>query len=413
MFRLVVRFENMAEEETHKASGDKESAESIKRICLFCDEPATSAEHFILSAIGGTKKPRIVCVRHNGDVNRLCDEPLIRQLGFFVHALHVKKDRSNSRQEGGDRGASIEGVDAYGNRYVVDRDRVPQLPPKVQVVERDVNGRPRLIVASTAEAAKKFIKSTGADPSTVKVEERTEALGPLNFSLELGDPSGFPGILKIAYEYVRGYLVGETISRGDEKFIHPALLEGTDASDFVRWLPFTMLPGGGEAEFFSHRLVAWFDGVETLVIVELFNCLPFVVRLPGVKIQEPALFIQGIQGEQPLTDTMRPVPTWSFKDVPEHAQPSMMPEFKKRSGVIVESLQFDIFITAVTKALIARLTNHPETPDHDFPALIVADCERSAGQALELGVEDAIKNLVPALLAYLRAAKATGQDHTV
>lgn len=348
------------------------------------------------SGLGGVRKPKILCEFHNNKMSELCDTPLIEQLAFFVHALKVVKDR-------GEPGVPLTGVMPDGSKMHVDRDQVPR--PPVEVLERSEDGRPVKVSGPTREAMRKFAKSMGLNPNLIDFEERSEALPPLKYALTFGDQAGLRGILKIGYEFVRGALGARAGSVENEKIVHDALLHSADSLALARWLPFEFLPPETEAEYFSHRLFAWTDGEATLVIVELFSTLPFVVRIPGVILDQPAYYIQGIHGQQPICGSFEHPPKWHWADIPEHAQPAMFEEFKKRTGAIIESMQFSSLISMAMQALIDAIVSKSAAADDAIIAAAVIAIDARLAVPMEDRVRQIVETFGRAMLPTLRQAR--------
>lgn len=364
----------------------------MQRTCLFCDDPATSLEHFFPQGLGGIWKIPILCPEHNRFIGNHCDEPLVESMSFFVHALRIK------RADG--RGIPIKGIDANGKEFVVDTDHKPQLPG-VEIIERTPDNRPSKAAAPTEKQVKKLLKSMGVDPSDAIFVQQTEPPPTLNFSLQLGGVEAFRGVLKIAYEFVRGYLESPSIDALSEAKIHEAILEDGDTHQFVRWLPYEMLPGGDEFPEFSSRIAAWYDGDETLVIVEFFNCIPFVVRLPGIAVSRPELYIQSVHGGDPATGTMNPPPAWHFSDVPAHAQPLMMAEFEKRVQPILKTMQAMMYVVPIATSIGKAYEADANATEQEFIDEARRALEAEVGRALSEAERKMCDDMVSAILPML------------
>lgn len=370
------------------------------RPCLYCLEAADSLEHFIPSGIGGMRALPILCKQHNQLVAKRCDAPLCAQLALFVHSLKVVKAR-------GEDGVPMTGSTADGERYTIDRNHRPA--PTMNILERDVNGRPVKARAPTMEAAEKLMKSMGiaaGDPNVIVEKQRVT--GPtIQFAPELGGADGFRGILKIAYEYVRGFLEAQPVEVGDDEPTRNAIIGDRDPAEFVRWLPYEHLPSG-EAAFFSHRLCAWQSGDEVLVIVELFNTMPFVVRLPGLRLPRAACYIQGVKGEEPLIGTMPIAPSWTWNDIPEHAQPLMFAGFEERLGTILQTRALAEVIEVAKEVFEIAVAERGEaaTDEELTTTAKVALAEYLLKPEQKSAVEEALTMLV----AVYRAAKDSAFD---
>jgi hypothetical protein len=271
----------------------------------------------------------ILCYEHNQLVASRCDAPLIGQMAFFVNALKVVKAR-------GEDGVPIKGTTIDGDVCTISRDQRPE--PAAKITERSPDGRPVKAHFPTMTAAQKFIKSMGLSPTDSKVSlEKERFTGPtIHFAPAFGGSEGFRGILKVAYEYARGILEADIVDAEADEGTRHAILTERNPSGLVRWLPYERLPTG-EVNFYSHRLAAWQSEGEALVIVELFNTLPFVARLPGLGLGKAAYFIQGVKGEKPIRGDMLAQPAWSWDDIPEHAQPLMFSGVQKRLGDILRT----------------------------------------------------------------------------
>ena len=283
------------------------------------------------------------------------------------------------KRERGEDGIAVKGVDENGKPFIVDRDYKPQIPG-TEILERGVDGRPVKAVARSVEAINKLLKSMNVDRMMATFEEKFEASPTLKFELKLGGHEAFRGILKIAYEYVRGVLDVPSTDAVSEAAIHDVLLNDADPVPFVGWLPYEMLPAGEEAPFFSHRVIAWFDGTETLVIVELFNCLPFIVRLPGIAVPRPELYVKGVQGGEPLTGTMNPAPTWKFSDVPVNPQAAMLPGFEERIKPILETMKLNMFVRPTAIAMVECFAANAQVTEVEMVAFVTAEFVKHTGR---------------------------------
>ena len=363
--------------------------------CLYCEKPAESLEHFLPSGIGGVLKLPILCDEHNQHVARHCDDPLCKQMTIFVNALRVVKAR-------GEDGVPIAGKTVDGAIFTVDRDQRPQV--SAQIIERDALGRPAKAQFPTMEAAEKLVRSMGLSPEDPGVILQKERLpGPtIEFTPAFGGPDGFRGILKIAYEYARGVLGASVVDATCDDTTRQAILAGGAPAHFVRWLPYERLPAG-EVAFYSHRLAAWQSENEVLVIVELFNTLPFVVRLPGLELRVAACYFQGIKGEQPLRGLMPLLPQWSWDDIPEHAQAQMLSGVEQRMGDIQRTRQAAEYLLAARDLLAEALRDQTAS----------ATDEQLLGQArVEIQqwnlTADQFRILDSALVAFLATFRAGG-----
>lgn len=373
-----------------------------QRDCLYCLAPAVSLEHFFPAGLGGTRKIPILCEYHNCKVADLCDKPLVESMAFFVHAFRI-------RRGSGEHGIAMQGTGPDGKPIVIDSDLRPQAP-KIEILERGLDNRPAKVAGRTIEAVEKLLKSMGIDPSTVTFEERFEPSPAVKFDLHMGGPGAFRGILMIAYEFVRGYLNVPSTDREAEALIHAALLHGADPMPFVRWLPYEMLPGGDEVGVFSSRIATWFDGTETVVIVELFNCLPFVIRLPGIAVPGPELYIQSVHGGDPMTGTMMRPPFYTFADVPEHAQHQILAEFTKRFEPILQVLRISMFIRPIAAAMGECFQADPTVGESEMDAFVLARVAEHTGRDPVEAERLAVKELVGGLLPLLRATPPTAGD---
>ena len=369
-----------------------------QRDCLYCLAPAVSLEHFFPAGLGGTRKIPILCEYHNRMVADLCDKPLVESLAFFVHAFRIRRGN-------GEHGIAMEGTRLDGKPIVIDSDLRPQAP-RIEILERGPNNRPAKVAGRTSEDLEKLLKSMGIDSSTVPFEERFEPSPAVKFDLQMGGPGAFRGILKIAYEFVRGYLDVPSTNPEAEASIHAALLYDRDPMPFVKWLPYEMLPGGDEAAIFSSRIAAWHDGTETLVIVEFFNCLPFIIRLPGIAVPRPELYIQSVHGGAPMTGTMIPGPSYTFSDVPDHAQLEMLDEFTKRFEPIVQVLSISMFTLPTAAAMGACFQADPTVGEAEMVAFVLSRLAKDFGREPVEAEQLAVKRLVDALLPVLRGHAA-------
>ncbi len=365
------------------------------RTCLFCDQPAASLEHIIPQSLGGRLARRIVCLRHNGCLNVACDEPLVNQFQYFVHALRVVTERR-------DPGIAVIGATASGKTFVVDSDHKPRLP-RTQVLERDAKGLPTKVIAPDEESARKLIASMGLDPDTVPLEVRTERPEALNFPIKLGGAEGFRGVLKIAYEYVRAYL-GATVSDSNgETSIHNALLHGGDPAAFVRWLPYELADSVPRAEFFSHRVLAAPADGETLVVIEFFNVAPFIVRLPGILVDGAHMLFQGLSGELPVEPRIDGRLPFGWASVQEHAQPQMFPGFQERIGTIISAMQTSDALCTTVEAFAVAAGRDPSSSDDDILDATLNEIERVFSTPLQDNQRQTLREFASALLPLLRS----------
>jgi hypothetical protein len=336
------------------------------RTCLYCNADATSPEHFIPAAIGGVLQPRITCPKHNGIVDRLCDNPLIEQFQYIVHLLKVVKDRRG-------RGVAVTLQGEDGNQYRVDEEH--RVAPVRKVLERDESGKPTKVMSPSREDAENFLSSMGLsleDPRVI-LEEHSGQPPRLSNQLQIGAETGFKGILKIAYEFVRGHQDAIIEDFGADEGTRQAIIGAGSAADYVRWLPYEMFGGFNQTPYFSHHIVAWQDGNVVLVIVELFNACPFVVRLPGLRLTKAVLYAQGIQREKPVFGTPVATPPWHWDNVPLDAQLMLLEEAHKRISLIIETSMRSDYLKVVCESA--------------FEAILAASAEDSVSQI----VEDAIR----------------------
>jgi hypothetical protein len=259
------------------------------------------------------------------------------------------------------------------------------------------------------KGAEKLLESMGLslnDPG-VELKHEREPAPMLQITPAFGGVDGFRGILKIAYEYARGVLEATIVDAAADQKTRDAILAECDPADFVRWLPFERLPGGYEAPFYSHRLVAWQGEGEVLVIVEFFNILPFVVHLPGLRLPQPAYYIQGVQGERPIRGAVDLAPTWTWQEIPEHAQLDMLPIIEQRMKEIGQVRTFTEFAKVAIEALAVAFEQRGQgAPDDDILELVDSDL---AARALRAEHRTAIAEIARNLLPVFRAS-ATSSD---
>jgi hypothetical protein len=337
------------------------------RTCLYCSSEADSREHWLQSALGGQLDPMILCGFHNREVDRLCDQPLIKQLAFFVHHLSVVKGR-------GDDGLPVTATMAEGETYNVGRDRIARVPRKI--LERDAARKPTVSQHPSVDDVKRFLSTTGQALGSPGISLRvTQPADGENLTLlhamQIGGESGFRGVLKIAYEYVRGHLLGSVVDAHDDAALQRALLCSNDPTSFVRWLPYQMVPPP-TVDYYCHRLFAWQHEESVLVIVELFSTVPFVVELPGLHLETASYFTQGVRGEAHISGEFVAPPAWSFADVPEHAQQSMLEEFHRRAEAIGQQSRWHALAMLMVDAIFDAIESHRDAP----PAVIAAEAMR-------------------------------------
>lgn len=372
------------------------------RVCLYCDKPADSMEHVFPEGLGGRAPQLILCRKHNGEVARKCDEPLIESLDFFVHVFKIKR-------KGGTRGISIAGKDTSGVEFRVDEEFKPRLAKGTTILERDANDRPVKFSATDMSAANKLIKSMKLPPDApISTERRTMEAPQITFSLQFGGAQAFRGILKIAYELARG-LLGGTILSADadaDAGIRSALLDEADPMPFVKWLPYDKIPSGLEDTAFSSRIIAWQSDAEVLAIVEFFNCLPFVVRLPGVLIPSPALYVQSVQGGEPYLVNVDVSVPWIFADIPDHAQPQIMEEFPRYFNPIMELYTINQLLTPIANATGERFMAKPNGSNDEIARAVLTDLRELWGRELTAHEDQAAKAIIYAVADFLRANRA-------
>lgn len=367
------------------------------KTCLYCSAPPTSPEHIIPSALGGVLRPLITCRTHNGAVNGTCDAPLIEQMNYLVHALRVVKDRRGS-------GSDVEMTDAAGAPFRVDSDHRP-FPLGETVLERDAKGKPSKLRFNDLEHADKVLGSMGLsiDDPSVAIEHIREAAPPLETALVVGGPDGMRGILKIAYEFVRGYQKAEVCDPTADAHIQQILVSGLDPMQFVRWLPFELLPQFDQAPYFSHRIMAWQDDRDVIAVVELFNVYPFAVRLQGLRLERPVVFNQGLQGETPTFSEPRGSVQWHWNDVPLHAQPLMFTGVRERFNAIMQSMVLGDLLRILGECVAAAVRESEADTDDDAVVALAMD---KAAQVLPTsgGDIESFRDTAKALVAAIRSA---------
>jgi hypothetical protein len=372
---------------------------TVQQFCLYCDAPADSLEHFLPSGLGGMLRLPILCSSHNQQVAKLCDDPLCDQMALFVNALRVVKYR-------GEGGVPITGKTSDGDAYTIDREQRPQ--PAMKILERDASGRPTKAQAPTIKAAEKLLKSMGLsqhDPGISINEERVTGL-TIEFNPAFGGSDGLRGVLKIAYEYVRGVLGSAVLNSEADADTRRAIIGEDNPNTFVRWLPYEWLPAD-EVPFYSHRLGAWQAEENVLVLIEFFNTLPFVARLPGLELSKPQYYVQGIKGEDPLRGEMRAAPQWTWGDVPENALPIMFAGVEERIGHILRTRQAMEYLQ-VAAELFGRALQECTASATDAQILERARCQLT-GWGLS---DEKFKTLDAVLVALLADFRANTEPST-
>jgi hypothetical protein len=285
----------------------------------------------------------------------------------------------------------------------VDEEHKPH--PPSGVIERDSQGKPTKIVCETREHAEKLLATMGlslSDPSVV-IEERTEPPPTLSAAIAAGGEEGFRGILKIAYEFVRGHQNAVVTDANSNAEIVEAILGSRNASEFVRWLPYEMFAPFG-TPYFSHHVMPWQQGSDVLVVVELFNAFPYVVRLPGLEIQQAVVFVQGIQGEDPFIGFPSIVPTWSWAKVPLHGQPQMFKELEARLAPLIETMQYsDLLRMACESAGVTVLDAAPTDSIDEMTNAAFAKLQKAVPSVSS--TDTALRDFVRAMVTHVHESR--------
>jgi hypothetical protein len=375
--------------------------DTSQKECLYCSDPADSPEHIFPEGLGGRSPKRILCGAHNHEVASKCDEPLVESLAFFVHVFRIKRKH-------GAEGIAIPGADASGTGYKINAQFKPELSKTAVIQQCGPDGRPSKFTTPNLNAANKIIKTMNLPIDAVVTSEEQSLSSPeINLDLQFGGPEPFRGILKIAYELARGILNATVTDAIKDASIRAALLDDADPMPFVKWLPYDKIPAGLEPAFFSSRIIAWQSGNEVLAVVEFFNCLPFVVRLPGVSISTPALYVQSVHGGEPMVGTIPGLSVpWVFSDIPDHAQPDVIRDFPVHFEPILKTYMFSQLLLPVTTATGEQFVADSSAPDADIQKAVIEDVTALFGRPLKENEDTAARIIIQTAITYLRSNSA-------
>ncbi|MBD5605042.1 MAG: hypothetical protein IAI48_08135 [Candidatus Eremiobacteraeota bacterium] len=362
----------------------------MSRACLFCTSAADSPEHLIPQALGGRLARKLLCGKHNNEINDRCDKPLIKQFEFFVHALRVVQERS-------DPGKSVSGISASGETYIVDADHKPRLP-KTQILAYNPSTKlPHIIKAPDEASARRILTTMQLDPDIIPFEVITQPSEKLEFAIQLGGPDGLRGILKIAYEYVVGYL-GAPVDVDEDQALRTMLLVDGDCAEYVRWLPFEFADQLPQAEYFSHRIIAAPVADGTLVVIELFTVAPFLIRLPGITISAPRILVQNLIGDLPFESQLFGTIPFDWENISAHAQPQMLDGLRQRTSTILETMAISDAMAIIVPSFAKAVTEHAAASDDIIMEATITAFEEETGRAVTEPLRVIIANMVTILL---------------
>ncbi len=288
--------------------------------CLYCDDAANSREHILASGLGGQLvDDALVCGFHNNRCGARCDDILTKQFEFAVHCLDVLKgDRS--------RGTTWHNLTAQIDGAVISirPDRTTSLKP---IINRDpVSGLPTQIFATERrplDALQRDLNRLTNPPIPTTSETLREDV--LDVRLEVGGPAT-RGVLKTALHFV----AHETADREGARRVAAALAEelfSDGPTPRVRFAPYCVDDRWRGHEF--HDVLAWSDEIATLVYVNIFNTVPFLVRLPLVALTVPRRFTQDTRtGAFDVTHVDAPLLRW--EDAITDATAETKKEFDER-----------------------------------------------------------------------------------
>jgi hypothetical protein len=249
-------------------------------ICLYCDEPTGSLEHVLASGLGGRfTTETLICGRHNGLCGQWADDPLAKQFEYAIHCLEVLKGD-------GTRGTTWHGLVAEdGQRF----DMLPDFTAKMRPLVEETDEGGKRLVGTHPEWFEKIEKRLSAkyDFTGSFSEIRSNEFRP---TCNTHGP-GMRGILKAAFHFVATQAAHADEARAAAKVIATALYTDVIPS-CVKVQSYDVSKRRGSTHF--HELTAWNDGEDTLVLVNVFNIVNYIVVLPYICIT-PTRYCQAIK----------------------------------------------------------------------------------------------------------------------
>lgn len=251
--------------------------------CIFCNDPAGSAEHTILAALGGLRTHRgILCERCNNDFGATVDAALVREMNPINAIVGVMNGRTREPI------ATVVEETATGRSFVLTNGRTLAHPEATVVADTTQDGvRSILAVASTQKQADDFVRQLKNEDKPVKVQREvvphlfvTTPTVLWNF----GDPEAHRGLVRLVLNIVATFRPEVARDNGL-----------AECKEFIRnggphepWVNYAYLEQVAEvARFdFSHRFTVMFDAdrQEVRAQVSLLDIIELSVRLGSARL---------------------------------------------------------------------------------------------------------------------------------
>jgi hypothetical protein len=235
--------------------------------CLYCADAPRTKEHPLTEAIGGRLWARILCARHNADVNTRADEGFNKNFAPLVTMLQVRRQR-------GTVGAEFIARDDDGKPVTI----VPEGFAKqkaLEVLRKDERGRILHAVGDLAHLDR--LPADALSPEGLNVVIATVSNPPARFGVGV-DETLSGAVLKIALHFYAGFVGDVPIERASALLpyiVGDAVAGGT----YVRtpFLHEDVFPDSWPAR---HEITCYPDGDHVLVTILLFSAYAFTCRLP-------------------------------------------------------------------------------------------------------------------------------------
>ncbi len=278
-----------------------------RKVCLFCENAADSAEHTMPAVLGGLRKHNgLLCTPHNNGFSTL-DSAVAKNLGFFNALLSVRNSRSRASPR-----VRVRTLD--GSEFVIADGRTSV--DGMRVFEDSVqDGYRRMRVAFGNEAqATNFKNKLIAEGKPVTFERftvRPITPGQHWFDFSFGGDATLRGVARIALNFFADAF--PVLARHDAMgSLKRWILDGGDA-DFVRFdFGGTSATGGQNAFPFGHRVIVGCGGAagETFARVCFFDTIEVTVqfgKVAGVATRTIITDVDPLSGNASSGDIARTV----------------------------------------------------------------------------------------------------------
>jgi hypothetical protein len=159
------------EPERFRSSALIDAARRSPPACLYCSEAPRTKEHPLTEAIGGRLWARILCSRHNGEVNARADEGFNKNFAPLVTMLQVRRQR-------GTVGAEFIARDDEGKPVTIVAEGFAKAKA-LEVLRKDERGRILHAVGDLAHLDRLPARALSPEGFQRRDRDRFESVGSL------------------------------------------------------------------------------------------------------------------------------------------------------------------------------------------------------------------------------------------